>query len=61
MAIKVSGTNVIDNNQKGLFTMINFGSYSTSQLASISGSSVGDTVYDTTLKKIVSWNGSAWV
>lgn len=59
MAIKISGTTVIDDNRKGIFNSINPGAFTT---AGRPGSpSTGDVIYNTTDATIQTWNGSSWV
>lgn len=57
MAYLISGTTVINNSRKGIFTVFNPGA-----LASAPGSpSTGDIYFNTTDKKVYVYNGSSWV
>ena len=59
MAIKISGTTVIDDNRRGIFNSVNFGAFAS---GSRPGSpSTGDVIYNTTDATIQTWNGSSWV
>ena len=60
MAIKISGTDAIDNNRRGLFNKVNPGSYTTSEANSLSKSE-GDIIYNSSEKVLKVWNGSEWV
>jgi len=65
MAIKIGGNTAIDNNRKGVFARVNFGSYTQAQLrsGSYNGSAVGDITYCSdlgSLGTIVTWDGSEW-
>lgn len=58
MAIKVSGTTVIDDSRNGDLRRVSIGSYATGSLPS---GVEGDVVYDSTEQKLKVYNGSAWV
>jgi len=55
MAIKISGTTVIDDSRRGIFQKLNPGSYST-----LPSASAGDFVYDSNDKTIKVYTGSEW-
>jgi len=58
MAIQISGTTVIDDSRRGIFSSISFGSFATgSEPAS---PSIGDVIYNTTDAALKVWNGSSW-
>jgi len=58
MAIKISGTTVIDDSRKGIFQSINPGAFAS---GSRPGSpSAGDVIYNSTDQKVQVWNGSEW-
>ena len=56
MAIKISGTTVIDDSRRGIFQKLNPGLYST-----LPSASEGDFVYDSTENTIKVYNGSEWI
>tara|TARA_R100000027_G_C2196258_1_gene78502 strand:- start:314 stop:490 length:177 start_codon:yes stop_codon:yes gene_type:complete len=58
MAIKISGTTVIDDSRNADLRRVFVGSYATGSLPS---AVEGDVVYDSTEKKLKVYNGSAWV
>ena len=58
MAIQISGTDVIDNNKKGIFKSFNPGQYTTANLPS--NAEAGDIVYNTDENKLSTWTGTAW-
>lgn len=60
MSIKISGTDVVDDNRKGIFTKVNAGVYSTSQRNALSAST-GDMIYNSTDQEVQAWTGSEWV
>ena len=41
--------------------MVRFGSYTTAERPAAAGSNAGSVIYDTTLGKLILWNGTAWV
>ena len=60
MAYKISGTEVINDSRKGLFTSANVGSYTPSNRPT-SGISAGDIIYNSTLKVLEVYDGSTWL
>lgn len=60
MSIKISGTDAVDNNRRGIFQKVNPGVFTTSQANSLSKSE-GDVIYNSNEKVLQVWNGSAWV
>lgn len=59
MAIQISGTTVINDSRKGIFSSMNAGSFSDGTRPA--SPSTGDIIYNTTTGKVQVWNGSAWV
>ena len=60
MPYQISGTAVINQSRKGIFTSVNVGSYTSSNRPT-SGISAGDIIYNSTLKVLEVYNGSAWL
>ena len=62
MAIQIKGTTVIEDSQRAALRLVNFGSYSNSQLVNnnIRGQAVGDTVYNRDQQHTMSWLGTKW-
>ena len=62
MAIKVNGTIVVENSKRGVFQLINLGTYSNTEFANktIRGEAVGDTGYNKDNQYTMSWLGSTW-
>tara|TARA_A100001201_G_scaffold136310_1_gene125216 strand:- start:5400 stop:5594 length:195 start_codon:yes stop_codon:yes gene_type:complete len=61
MAIKITANTVIYNDRYGDFTMVTTKSVNSMELTQITGERVGQTLYNTSTEKLVSWTGSAWV
>lgn len=59
MSIKINGTDVVDNNRKGIFQSANVGAFANP--ARPGSAATGDLIYSTTDSKLQVWNGSAWV
>jgi len=59
MAIEISGTTVIDENRKGIFQGMNFGSYTDGTRPG--SPSTGDIIYNTSVSSHQIWNGSSWI
>ncbi len=59
MAYQISGTAVINQSRKGIFTSVNVGSYTSSNRPTTI--SAGDIIYNSTLKVLEVYNGSAWL
>lgn len=62
MGFKIGPSSVIGDTKDGAFNFLNVGAYTTSQLTSqtVTGTSVGDFVYDTDRDKLVFWDGTIW-
>ena len=60
MSIKISGTDVVDNNRRGIFAKVNPGVYTTTQRNALSAST-GDMIYNSTDQEVQAWTGSEWV
>ena len=56
MPYQISGTAVINQSRKGLFTSVNVGSYTPSNRPT-SGISAGDIIYNSTLKVLEVYDG----
>ena len=61
MAIKIQANTVIYNDRYGDFTMVTTRSVNSMELSGTTGERVGQTLYNTSTEKLVTWNGSAWV
>ena len=62
MAIKIQANTVIYNDRYGDFTMVTTQSVNSMILSGMgSGERVGQTLYNTSTGKLVTWNGSSWV
>lgn len=69
MVYKINTGVIIDNDRNGYFNIGNLKSYSKSELASITGESIGQVVcctdcnvdYAPVSRKLVHWNGNSWV
>jgi hypothetical protein len=59
MSIKINGTDVVDNNRKGIFQSANVGTFSNPQRPG--SAATGDLIWSTTDNQLQVWNGSAWV
>jgi len=59
MAIKIDGTDVIDNNQRGIFLKVNPGVYTTSARNALSASA-GDVIYNSDDEELQVWTGTEW-
>jgi hypothetical protein len=59
MSIKISGTDAIDNNRKGLFQSANIGTFTPANRPG--SASTGDLIYNTSTAQMEVWNGSSWV
>jgi hypothetical protein len=59
MSIKISGTDAIDDNRKGLFQSANVGTFNPGNRPG--SASTGDLIYNTSTAQLEVWNGSAWV
>lgn len=59
MSIKINGTDVVDNNRKGIFQSANVGSFANP--ARPGSAAVGDLIWSTTDNQLQVWNGSSWV
>ncbi len=59
MPYQISGTAVINQSRKGIFTSVNVGSYTSSNRPTTI--SAGDIIYNSTLKVLEVYNGSAWL
>jgi len=59
MSIKISGTDAIDNNRKGLFQSANIGTFNPGNRPG--SASTGDIIYNTSTAQMEVWNGSSWV
>ena len=59
MSIKISGTDVIDNNQRGIFLKVNPGVYTTSARNALSASA-GDVIYNSDDQELQVYNGTEW-
>ena len=57
MAIQIGGTDVIDDNRRGIFLKANPGSYTTAGLPS---AAQGDIVYDNEEQTLKVYTGSEW-
>ena len=55
MAIQIGGNTVIDNNRKGIFLIMNPGTYSSRPSAS-----AGDIIFNTSTGKAEYYTGSTW-
>ena len=62
MAIKINGTIVVENSRRGVFRLVNLGTYSNTQFdnKTIRGKAVGDTGYNKDKQHTMSWLGSTW-
>jgi len=60
MPYQISGTAVINDSRKGIFTSINITPYSGSSNYP-SGAAAGDVIYDSSIKELKVYDGSAWV
>ena len=62
MAIKIKGTEVIQNTKRAVLRLVNFGTYTNSELVNnnVRGQVVGDTVYNEDNQYTMSWLGSMW-
>ncbi len=58
MASRISGTDVVDDNKKGIFKSFNPGQYAAG--SEPSNPVEGDIIYNTTDKKVYVWAGSEW-
>lgn len=58
MSIKINGTDVVDNNRKGIFQSANLGVFTPSTRPG--SAATGDMIYNSTEGKLQFWNGSAW-
>lgn len=59
MAIKINGTDVVDNNRKGIFQSTNVGTFANP--ARPGSAATGDLIWSTTDNQLQVWNGSSWV
>lgn len=59
MSIKISGTDVIDNNQRGIFLKVNPGVYTTSARNALSASA-GDVIYNSDDQELQVYTGTEW-
>ncbi len=59
MPYQISGTAVINQSRKGLFTSVNVGSYTSSNRPTTI--SAGDIIYNSTLKVLEVYDGSTWL
>lgn len=59
MSIKISGTDAIDDNRKGLFQSANIGSFNPGNRPG--SAATGDIIYNTSTAQMEVWNGSSWV
>ena len=62
MAIKINNVTVIDNNKRGVFSRVNAGAFSSDELRNklVTGSRVGDIVYNIDTKNLSYWDGTEW-
>ena len=60
MSYKISGTEVINDSRKGIFTSANVGSFTTSTRPT-SGISAGDIIFNSTLGILEVYDGSTWL
>jgi len=58
MSIQINGTDVVDDNRKGIFQSANVGSFANP--ARPGSASTGDLIWSTTDNELQVWNGSAW-
>ena len=58
MALQISGTSVVDNNRKGIFTSVNIGVFTPGTRPS---ASTGDIIYNSTVGAIEVYNGTNWI
>jgi len=58
MSIKINGTDVVDDNRKGIFESTNVGAFANP--ARPTSASEGDLIYSTTDGKLQFWDGSEW-
>lgn len=63
MAFKIGPSSVIGDTRDGAFNFLNVGAYTTSQLMSqtVTGTLVGDFVYDTDRDELTFWDGTIWL
>lgn len=59
MAIRIGGTDVVDDSRKGIFQSANVGTFANP--ARPGSAAVGDLIWSTTDNQLQVWNGSAWV
>ena len=60
MAYQISGTEIINDSRKGIFTSMNITPYS--GLSNYpSGAAAGDVIYDSSIKELKVYDGSSWV
>jgi len=60
MSYKISGTEVINDSRKGIFTSANVGSFTPSNRPT-SGISAGDIIYNSDTKELEVYDGSSWL
>lgn len=57
MAVKISGTTVIDSSKKAILSSLNPGVYSSPP----GGASTGDIIYNSSAQQVQVYDGSNWV
>jgi hypothetical protein len=57
MSIQISGTDVVNNSRKGIFTSMNPGVASSPPASP----STGDIYYNSTSKQIFAYDGTSWI
>ena len=62
MAIKINGTTVVENSRRGVFQLVNLGTYSNTEFdnKTIKGTDIGDTGYNKDKQHTMSWLGATW-
>ena len=58
MAIKINSVTAIDDNRKGNFKTLNLGSFATADRPS--SPEEGLMIFDSDVKKLLTWNGTEW-
>jgi len=58
MAIRIGGTDVVDDNRKGIFQSANVGTFANPERPG--SASTGDVIWSTTDNQLQVWNGSSW-